>query len=445
MIEAMQAPEQLRACFARLRAGACRLAALPLDALLGRLGRLCSVWQAGSPARQHAAKLIGGVFGAYTVEAALNALAMSLHAPILKAELARELGRADLLDSWQPDELGIGWTRGYPLGVVAQVLAGNVFLGGVIALAQALLTRNAVVIKLSSEDSGFTELFAKTLLDADDDGVLRSSIAICSWSSAQDALNQVLREEADAIVVWGGQAAVDAYPADRCRGRVIHYGPRLGIGFVLDGADLAQTARDLAWDVALWEQRACSSPRVVFVEDVADLPAHVASALSKALTDVRNRLPARPLTLDDKAEVTAIRELAYWQEHATILAGPRSMDHTVLVVDRAPAEIPLGYRTVCVIPFRGLENINELAGAYRSGLQTVVLAAPSSRWANAAELLAQAGFTQIAAAGSAAARFLGLPHEGEYALRRLIRLVGVDLGAGPLVEPDRKVPDVRLK
>ena len=51
--------------------------------------------------------------------------------------------------------------------------------------------------------------------------------------------------------------------------------------------------------------------------------------------------------------------------------------------------------------------------------------------------LARAGFTQVAAAGSAASRFLGLPHEGEFALRRLVRLVGIDLGAGPLVYPDR--------
>jgi hypothetical protein len=98
-----------------------------------------------------------------------------------------------------------------------------------IALAQALLTRNAVLLKLSSEDSGFTELFTQTLLDADDDGVLRSSIAVCSWSSTQEACNQIVRAEADAVVVWGGQSVIDAYPAERCRGRVILYGPRLGI------------------------------------------------------------------------------------------------------------------------------------------------------------------------------------------------------------------------
>jgi hypothetical protein len=440
MKETLRSPEQLRACFARLRTGADRLAALPLDALLGRLEHLSNRWRPGSSAFLQASQMLGDVFGAYTVRAALTGLAMSLQSPILRAELARELGRADLLDAWQPDEHGIGWTRGYPLGVVAQVLAGNVFLGGVIALAQALLTRNAVLLKLSSEDSGFTELFTQTLLDADDDGVLRDAIAVCSWPSTQEALNQVVREEADAVVVWGGQAAIDAYPAERCRGRVIHYGPRLGIGFVLDGVDVAEAVSGLAWDVALWEQRACSSPRLLFVEDVGGLPARVAGELSKALTAVRGRLPARPLTLDDKAEVLAIRELAYWQEHASLCAAASSMDHTVLVTSTPPREVPLGYRTVCVLPFHGLDEISGVLAPYRAGLQTAVLAAPAERWPTAVAALARAGLTQVAAAGSAAARFLGLPHEGEYALRRLIRLVGIDLGAGPLTSPDRSLP-----
>src|SRR5207244_4827822 len=118
---------------------------------------LGALWQPGSRHFQQATQMLGDVFGPPTVDKALRGLVMALHAPILRAELARELGRLDLLDAWQPDEYGIGWMRGYPLGVVAQVLAGNVFLCGVIALAQGLLTRNAVLLKLSSEDSGFTQ------------------------------------------------------------------------------------------------------------------------------------------------------------------------------------------------------------------------------------------------------------------------------------------------
>src|SRR5262249_32426753 len=150
-----------------------------------------------------------------------------------------ELGRADLLDAWRPDGTGTGLIRGFPLGVVAHVLAGNVFLGGAMALAQALLTRNAVLGKLSREDAGFTALFARSPVRADRDGPLAAAVAVCAWESARDELNEVLRREADALVVWGGKEAVDAYPSQRCQGRVFHHGPRLGVGLVLKeaGAD----------------------------------------------------------------------------------------------------------------------------------------------------------------------------------------------------------------
>lgn len=434
--------DELRATFDRLRSGAERLARVPLDELLNRLGRLAAIWQPGGDVHARASALLAGAFGPTTVAAALNGLHMALHPAVLRRAVEQELGRADLLDRWLTDFTGTGLVRAYPLGVVAQVLAGNVFLGGVIALAQALLTRNAVLCKLSSADSGFTELFARTLLDADD-GLLAGSVAVCVWSSREETNNQIVREEADAVVVWGGQAAIDAYPAERCRGRVIHHGPRLGVGFVLEGVDLRAALPALAWDVALWEQRACSSPRLLFVEDRAGdgaYPEQVAADLSAALGEVRGTLPARPLSLDDKAEVLALRELAEWQEGARSFAAPCSMDHTVLLGDRAPQSVPLGYRTVRLVPFNDLGQIRDLLAPYKAGLQTAVLAAPPSRWPNAADVLARAGISQVAAAGAAAARFLGLPHEGEFALRRLVRLVGIDLGAPPLCQPGRPTP-----
>jgi phenylacetate-CoA ligase len=433
-------PSELQECLARLRRAGQDLAQLPLATLLAHLEALGRLWQPGSAYYRQACSLLAGTFCQRAVEAALGNLAFSLNAKVLAAEVQRELGRSDLLDAWLPDESGTGLTRGFPLGVVAHVLAGNVFLGGVVALAQSLLTRNAVLLKLSREDSGFTQLFVQSLAEAAGDGALARAVAVAAWSSEQDDQNQVLRAEADALVVWGGQAAIAAYPTERCRGKVIHYGPRLGIGFVLDGVDLDRAAPALAWDVALWEQRACSSPRLLFVEDAdgsGALPRRTAQRLSAALTSIRDDLKPRPLALDDKSEVLSIRELAYWGNRTEVHAPPGSMDHTVLLGSEPPHDVPIGYRTVTIVPLGSLAQVPELLAPYRMGLQTAVLAAPAPRWPEAAAVLARAGITQVAAAGSAASRFLGLPHEGEFALRRLVTLVGIDLGAGALAYPGR--------
>ena len=431
--------DELRTIFQRLREAGRELTQLPLPQLLEPLDRLAGLWQPGGPYFARACDLLTGVFSRRAVEAALQGLTLGLKAPVLYAELRRELGRPDLLDAWQPDEVHAGLVRGYPLGVVAQVLAGNVFLGGVVALAQALLTRNAVLLKLSREDSGFTALFADTLRQADERGVLSRALAVCAWDSQHQELNDVVRSEADAVVVWGGASAIAGYPADRCRGRVIHYGPRLGVGLVLNGVDLDAALPALAWDVALWEQRACSSPRLLLVEDddSGGLPGRVAEGLSRALGRVRTSFPARALTLDEKAEVLSIRELAWWTDGAEVYQGPGSMDHTVLVAAKIPREIPVGHRTVLVVPVKSLDGLPAALEPYREFLQTAVLAAPPARWPEAVDVLVRSGLTQVTAAGAASARVLGLPHEGEYALRRLVRLVGIDLGYGPLVYPER--------
>jgi len=428
----------LEAMFLRLRAAQPALAKLSLPQLLAPLDRLAQIWRPGGEPYRQACEMLAGTFSRRAVEAALQGLAMGLTAPVLMAELNRELGRADLLDAWAPDELSIGHVRGYPLGVVAQVLAGNVFLGGVVAIAQALLTRNAVLLKLSREDSGFTTLFAQTLADADTEGVVATAVAVTSWDSSQESLNEVVRRESDAVVVWGGAAAMEAYPPTRCRGRVIHYGPRLGVGLLLDGVDLETTLPALAWDVALWEQRACSSPRLLFVEaSNAARPAEVAKRLSQALGEARSTFPVRSLTLDEKAEVMSLRELAWWTQSAEVVAPPGSMDHTVLLAADVPADIPLGFRTVLVLPVVDVNQLPKMLEPLRDYLQTATLAAPSALWPAAVDALVAAGLTQVSAAGAASARVLGLPHEGEYALRRLVKLVGIDLGIGPLAYTDR--------
>jgi hypothetical protein len=400
------------------------------------------MWVPGTSYHHEAVEMLSGALSRRAIEAALAGLALGLTPAMVTAGMCRELGRLDLLDAWQADEHGIGHVRGYPLGVVAQVLAGNVFLGGAIALGQALLTRNAVLLKLSREDSGFTALFAEALREADHKGLVRNALAVCSWDSRIEELNEVVRTEADGIVVWGGAAAIAGYPADRCRGRVIHYGPRLGVGLVLSGAELSTALPSLAWDVALWEQQACSSPRLLLVEDADSsmtLPRQVASGLVDALAAIRPALPPRHRSLDEKAEVLSIRELAWWTEQAGVYTTEGSMDHTVLLAKAPPQDVPIGYRTVIVVPVPNVAEVPASLTPYRAGLQTAVLAAPPHRWADAVDLLVAAGLTEVAAAGAAAARFLGLPHEGDFALRRLVRLIGIDLGAGPLTYPERDV------
>ncbi len=435
-----ESAEQLRAVIDRLRTATQALRQLPACEVFQLLDSVGQLWQPGGNYFQQAESLLAGTFSSATITAALTNLSMSLNGELVEAELNRELGRADLMETWSRDQFHRGHVKGFPLGVVSQVLAGNVFLNGVVGVSQCLLTRNAALLKLSSQDTGLTALFIQSLFEADQTGVIREAVAVCAWDRTRDDLHQVLREESDAIVVWGGESALAAYPQESCQGRVIHYGPRLGIGVVLEGIEIETQLSNLAWDVALWEQKACSSPRILFVEDrdaSRRFPRQVAKELSLALSKICGSIPSMPLSLDDKAEVFSLRELSDWQQQAEIFSEPRSMNHTVLLLTENPAEVPVGYRTVFLVPIATVSDIPKHLTPYRKALQTAVLLSPVTCWSECLERLVEAGITQVTAAGSAASRFLGLPHEGEFALRRLVKLVGVDLGLGPLTHPAR--------
>lgn len=440
MLHQPQHPAELKRLIQDLREASPKLLELESSAMLDILQRLAERWQPGMKLFARAEKLLEGTFSRRAVNAALTNLSLSLNPQLLQPELTREFGRSDLLHRWERDSRGTGLVRGFPLGVVAQILAGNVFLNGIIGAAQCLLTRNAGLLRISQRDAGLTQMFVESLYETDDSGVIQRGLKLCSWHRDQEDLNQVVREDCDAVVVWGGASAIAAYAAEQCRGRVIHYGPRLGIGVVLDEPGSFQHLPHVAWDIALWEQQACSSPRILLVQDHNGSGEHsrqVASALSDALSQVAEVLQPRELSLDEKAEILALREMAWWKDGAELAADENSMGHSVLVTRQLPSQIPVGYRAVMVVPFRSLDDLPAMLSSYRTVLQTVVLAASDSAWPVAVERLVAAGFTQVAAAGSAAARFLGLPHEADFSLRRLIKLVSIDLGGGPLCSPNR--------
>ncbi len=53
-----------------------------------------------------------------------------------------DLVNAEYLDNWTLDHNFKGYIKANPLGVVAHVSAGNVFVGGIDSLIQGILTKN---------------------------------------------------------------------------------------------------------------------------------------------------------------------------------------------------------------------------------------------------------------------------------------------------------------
>ena len=125
-----------------------------------------------------------------------------------------DLDAAAYLDGWVYHQRFGGFLLAQPWGVVAHVSAGNVFVGGVDSLIQGIVTKNVSLMKMSSVDPLFPVLFARSLRELDAEGVVSASVALLLWPGGDAAIERVIKQGCDGVVVYGGAETVRSYRQD---------------------------------------------------------------------------------------------------------------------------------------------------------------------------------------------------------------------------------------
>ncbi len=385
-------------------------------------------------------------FSAAMVRRDLDGFAMALSRAFSRAKIAAELGTAEVLDGWvrqgpiQPrdprslDEPGARSGRG-PLvralsrGVILHVAAGNVGSIGALSLVEGLLTKNVNILKAASSAPAFSLLFAESLRETDDAGTISSCVSVLVWSGRAVAHHELFKRHADAIVVWGGETAVREYRDGLgLQAQLIEWGPKVSAGIVARGVDLAEAARAAAADVSMWDQNACSSAQVIYVEG-EDQVDEFSRRLEAELAAFAEKIPVGELGLQEAAEITKTRELAKIDValgRATMRLPRGTLDWT-LIVEKDPAfKLSPLFRTVYVKAVADLADCARHLAPYRASLQTIGLAAPTDRLLELADFLCAAGATRIVEMGASSGGYPGEPHDGTQALQRLVKWVNLD-------------------
>ena len=376
----------------------------------------------------------------------LAGFATALSRTFSRKKIAAELGTAEALDGWirqgriqppdpgSPDEPGARSGRG-PLvralsrGVVLHVAAGNVGSIGALSLAEGLLTKNVNILKAASRAPAFSLLFAESLRETDAVGTVSGCVSVLVWSGRAAAHHELFKHHADAIVVWGGETAVREYRDGLgLQAQLIEWGPKVSAGIVARGADLAEAAKAAAADVSMWDQNACSSAQVIYVEG-EDRVDEFARRLEVELAAFAERIPVGELGLQEAAEITKTRELAKIDValgRATLRLPPQTLDWTLIVEKDPTFKLSPLFRTVYVKAVADLADCARHLAPYRASLQTIGLAAPTDRLLELADFLCAAGATRIVEMGASSGGYPGEPHDGTQALQRLVKWVNLD-------------------
>ncbi|MFI9722085.1 acyl-CoA reductase [Streptomyces sp. NPDC052396] len=359
-------------------------------------------------------------------------LLAELGAFLSRAELTRKLRRE--LGSTAPQRLGrpeakeTVYEAWAPVGLVAHIAPGNAATVAPLSLVEGLLSGNVNILKTSGSDSLLAQHLLAALAEADPSGAIAERVIVLRFSSARQEWLRLMCAPADAVAVWGGEAAVEGIAAHVPPGcRLVEWGHKISFAYLTADAwadPAALTA--LAADVCLLEQQACSSPQVVYLdtedeEQVFAFAGRLAAELARVPA-----APAREPDLAEEAELTTTELLARLEEHLGLTRVFAAEDGSwrVMADTRSALTASPLHRSVWVKPLPRKRMLATLR-PMRRYLQTAAIGGSRADIAELARTVLAAGVTRVTPLGEMLGSYPGEPHDGVYALQRYSRRVAV--------------------
>jgi acyl-CoA reductase-like NAD-dependent aldehyde dehydrogenase len=341
--------------------------------------------------------------------------------PILERELQRDVVNG----AWREESQAK--LRAFPVGIVGHWPAGNIEIQPVLSLTCALLGGNACLVRVPDGLVESTNQLMDRLRTVDVSGTLTERIALVSFNHSRDDLQAAMAQNVDGAMIWGGAEAVSrvrALPFPHWA-RVAVFGPRLSVA-VMDAEvwnepmDRSRWCQRIARDVWQFDQQACSSPQVLFLERGAggDVRQFV-EELSQAF-HVENRLHPRSEIHPGLTSAICLAR-ATWLLDNTANKGwfSQSPDWTILLGEGTDIPKPTQGRTLSVLV---VDDLLEVISRFDGTVQTLGLAIGNAQKEDAlARAAGRRGVDRIVKLGRM--HVFGSPWDGMDLIRPMVRVV----------------------
>lgn len=313
-----------------------------------------------------------------------------------------------------------------PLGVLMHIAAGNMDALPAYSVMEGLLTGNINLLKLPGADTGLTIRFFEEFLKIAPE--LRDYIYVWDTPSTDLPAMQQLAAVSDGIAVWGSDAAVQAVRRLAPPGcRLIEWGHRLSFCYISGYTDRTRELTALAAHIAKTQQLLCSSCQVIYLdtedmEAIYDFCEQFLPLLDAACRAGAPRMPgsAAQATLR-RYTATLERAMDPHRAHSRVWQG--QYGSLTACEDAQLALSPLyGNCLVKRLPSCDIVHTLRQSAGY---LQTAGLICEAGRRAALTEQLLRCGITRVMHAGDMSDTYLGEAHDGEYALRRYVRICDI--------------------
>jgi len=314
--------------------------------------------------------------------------------------LYSELGDPKYLDGFRKSKAGESKALGKELIV-------NVFGSGgvpglqVMGIVNALLMKSAVFSKPDSGEPVLPSIYARAIADVDPR--LADAIALFPWKGGDPEFADLEacvfseRKENEAVVVFGSDETirnVKKKVSPECA--FIAYPPRTGLIMVakekLTKNNAKNLAERMAWDICMYDQKACFSPQYVYLEEGGKVsPEEFAGILSKEMDRMGEKFPVGELTDIAKTRINERRRTYELQE---IIGSAKIFNPKggLVIFERNRAlETPITYRTIHVMSVNILSEVLGLIKPFEKHVQTVGIEAGEEEFREFSDILSLRG------------------------------------------------------
>ena len=324
-----------------------------------------------------------------------------------------------------------------PLGVLLHIAPGNMAGLPAFTAVEGLLTGNINLVKLPHGDKGLTLAVFQKLTELEPR--LAPWLYAFDLSSKYTGIIKALAALADGIVTWGGDGAISAMRKLAPPGcKLIEWGHRLSFAYLSgwDGVDLLPLAEHIVRTGGLL----CSSCQVIYL-DTEHLS--VAERFCKQFLPVLKKAAASHYKTPGQAAQAALYARETALEQIVDRAGFDDLNfpgESCSLTLRRDMELELSHLHGNVLVKRlPRQELIPVLRRQRGRLQTAGLICPDSEWETLSNLLAQAGVNRITAPGHMSHSFPCEAHDGEYPLRRYVRVVDMENPQGrPETAPEQE-------
>ena len=352
-------------------------------------------------------------------------LRMWLRRGTLEPIISRELGCNSLHGEW--NSYGRAKCKAFPVGIVGHWPAGNVEIQPLLSMTCSLLGGNAALVRIPSGLVDLTRELMEKLVESDSGELLTRRIFMAAFDHDRQDLQEAMAKAVDGAMIWGGEEAIlriRALPFPHWA-RLAVFGPRISVAAMDAGAwcnpdEQDSWCRRIARDVWQFDQQACSSPQVLFLEkEPGQSTAQFLAVLQRAFEAENLAHPRRNIP---GALTSAIcRGRASWlmRDTAHKAIFPKSPDWTLLLGSGSDLPQPIQGKTLTVLE---VDSLLDPVSKFDGNVQTLGLGLADPQKEKKLALLAgKRGVDRIVKLGQMHA-FVP-PWDGVDLIRPMVRMV----------------------